>query len=130
MGINEKEVDGVRKIKARLTVRGDQEEATGIRKDSPTVRKGNIKIFPAIVAKEGLEIKTCDVTSAFLQGVKIDRNVFVLPLQERRVPGVLWKLLKATYGLVDAHRGWHLALDKEFMIAECEMSLLDPAIYF
>ena len=32
------------KIKARLTIRGDQEETLGVKKDSPTVRKSNIKV--------------------------------------------------------------------------------------
>lgn len=50
-------------MKTRLTVRGDQEETEGVRKDSPTVRKGNIKIFSTIVA-EGWGIKTSDVSSA------------------------------------------------------------------
>ena len=100
--LTEKELKGERIVKARLTVRGDQEEASAVRKDSPTVRKGNIKIFATVAAKEGWEIKTCDVTSAFLQGVEIDRDVFIRPPVEKRIPGVLWKLLKAVYGLVDA----------------------------
>ena len=116
-------------IKARLTIRGDQEETEGIRKDSPTVRKGNIKIFTVIAAMEKWDIKTSDVASAFLQGIEIDRDVFVLPPKERRVPGVLWKLLKPVYGLVDAPRGWYLALDEELVKAGCESCLLDPAMY-
>ena len=127
--LTEKELNGERIVKARLTVRGDQEEATAIRKDSPTVRKGNIKIFATVAAKERWEIKTCDVTSAFLQGVEIDRDVFIRPPTEKRIPGVLWKLLKAVYGLVDAPRGWHLALDKEFMKTGCSKCSLDPAMY-
>ena len=41
--LTDKVVNGVGTIKARLTVRGDQEETSGIRKDSPTFRRGNIK---------------------------------------------------------------------------------------
>ena len=119
----------LREIKARLTIRGDQEETTGVRKDSPTVRKGNIKIFVTIAAREGWQIMTSDVASAFLQGLEIDRDVFVLPPVERRIPGVLWKLLKPVYGLVDAPRGWYLALDEEFTKNGCEKCSLDPAMY-
>ena len=50
--LTDKVVNGVGTIKGRLTVRGDQEETSGLRKDSPTVRRGNIKIFSAIAAKE------------------------------------------------------------------------------
>ena len=72
--LTDKVVNGTNKIKARLTIRGDQEETTGIRKDSPTVRKGNIKIFSAIAAKEHWEIKASDVTCAFLQRIIIERE--------------------------------------------------------
>ena len=127
--LTDKVVNGVGTIKGRLTVRGDQEETSGLRKDSPTVRRGNIKIFSAIAAKEHWEIKASDVACAFLQGVSIDRDVFLLPPKERRVPGVLWKLLKPVYGLVDAPRGWHLALDHELLKAGCEKCNIDPAMY-
>ena len=127
--LTEKVVDGARIIKARLTIRGDQEETDGIRKDSPTVRKSNIKIFTVIAAMEKWDIKASDVASAFLQGIEIDRDVFVLPPKERRVPNTLWKLLKPVYGLVDAPRGWYIALDEEFIKAGCERCLLDPAMY-
>lgn len=127
--LTEKNADDQRTVKARLTVRGDQEETDGVRKDSPTVRKGNIKIFSTIAAIEKWDIKTSDVSSAFLQGIEIDRDVFVLPPKERRVPGVLWRLLKPVYGLVDAPRGWYCALDDEFMRSGCEKCLFDPAMY-
>ena len=117
-------------VKARLTIRGDQEETEGVRKDSPTVRKGNIKIFAAAAAKEGWEICSSDVSSAFLQGSEICRDVFILPPKERRVPGILWKLLKPVYGLVDAPRGWYLALDGKLLKAGCENCTLDSAMYF
>ena len=117
------------KIKARLTVRGDQEETLNVQKDSPTVRKSNIKVFAAVAAKEHWVIRSSDVASAFLQGIAIDRDVFVVPPKERRIPGVIWKLLKPVYGLVDAPRGWHLALDAELLKAGCEKCYLDPSMY-
>ena len=90
--LTEKEVNGIQVVKARLTVRGDQEDATGIRKDSPTVRKGNIKIFATVASKEGWEIKTCDVTAAFLQGININRDVFILPPAESTAVSLLYNM--------------------------------------
>ena len=127
--LTEKIIDGEHGVKARLTVRGDQEDTTNVRKDSPTVRKGNIKIFCAVAAKEGWDIKTNDVTCAFLQGAPMEREVFILPPKERRIPGVLWLLKKPVYGLADAARGWHLALDKELTDVGFEKSKMDPAMY-
>ena len=127
--LTEKIINGEHGVKARLTVRGDQEDTANVRKDSPTVRKGNIKIFCAVAAKEGWSIKTNDVTCAFLQGAPMEREVFVLPPKERRIPGILWLLRKPVYGLADAARGWHLALDKELTVDGCEKSRMDPAMY-
>ena len=103
--VTEKLINGVQGVKARLTVRGDQEDKSNIRKDSPTIRKSNVKIFCAVAAKEGWNIKSIDGTAAFLQGAPIERDVFVLPPKERRVPGILWKLKIPVYGLTDAARG-------------------------
>ena len=127
--LTEKIINGEHGVKARLTVRGDQEDTGNVRKDSPTVRKGNIKIFCAVAAKEGWCIKTNDVTCAFLQGAPMEREVFVLPPKERRIPGILWLLRKPVYGLADAARGWHLALDNELTVNGCEKSRMDPAMY-
>ena len=127
--LTEKIINGKCGVKARLTIRGDQENTDEIRKDSPTVRKGNIKVFVTVAAKEKWEIFSSDVTCAFLQGTEITRDVFVLPPRERRVPGVIWKLLKPVYGLADAPRGWYLALDQQMRVMGCENCVYDPAMY-
>ena len=43
---------------------------------------------------------------------------------------MLWKLLKPVYGLVDAPRGWYLALNEKLVEAGCNKCNLDPAMYF
>ena len=127
--IQEKVVEGTLKTKARLTARGDQEDDTEIRTDSPTVRKGNIKILLAVAAKFGWKIKTSDVTAAFLQGAEAPRDIFVTPPKERRVPGILWKLKTSIYGLCDASRGWYKALSDVLISLGGKRSLLDPALF-
>ena len=116
-------------VKARLNIRGDHEDTSEMRKDSPTVRKGNIKLVLMIAATKHWEIKTSDVSNAFLQGVPIEREVFVNPPKERRVPGTIWKLKKTAYGLADASRGFFLSFSGEIENLGCEKSLLDPALY-
>ena len=86
--LTEKVINGEPGVKARLTVRGDQEEKSSVRKDSPTVRNGNVKVFCTVAAKENWNIKSIDGTSAFLQGAPIERDVFILPPKERRVPSL------------------------------------------
>ena len=116
-------------VKARLTIRGDQENTEGIRKDSPTVRKPNIKVLLMICAKEGFPIQSSDVSAAFLQSVPIERDVFVLPQKERREPGKLWRLTKTVYGLSDASRGFYMSFSGEITKLGCCKSKLDPAMF-
>ena len=59
----------------------------------------------------------------------IERDVFVRPPPERRVPGVIWKLKKTVYGLVDASRGFYLNLSGELAERGCEKSKMDPAMF-
>ena len=63
-----------------------------------------MKLFLAISANDNFKLKSLDVTSAFLQGEKLDRDVYVIPPLEARKPGILWKLQKSAYGLYDASR--------------------------
>ena len=86
----------------------------GIRTDSPTIRKGNIKVFLTVAAKQNWKIETSDVSCAFLQTVNLDRDVYVLPPRERRKPGFILKLCRPVYGLVDASRGFYLNLKSRF----------------
>ena len=67
-----------RATKARLVVRGFEEEYL-MQKDSPTVGKGALRIFLAIASSQNWTIKTTDTMSAFLQGKKLKRDVYLKP---------------------------------------------------
>ena len=53
------------------------------------------------------ELHSIDITSAFLQGNNIEREVFVRLPSEIMGGGKMWKLQKCIYGLNDAPREWH-----------------------
>ena len=133
LGLNwvlvEKVIEGTSGVKARLTVRGDQEDTTDLRTDSPTVHKINVKLFFLIAASKGWRIKTSDVRCAFLQGTELDREVYVRPPKEKRIKGIIWKMIKRAYGLNDAARGFYLELSKTLTELGCRQSRLDPALY-
>ena len=117
-------------LKARLCVRGDQErDNENIRTDSPTVHKTSTKLFYLIAAQNKWKIKTADAKAAFLQGSDLDRDVYIKPPKERRVPGVVWKMVKRAYGFVDASRGFYLELEKTLLELRCVVSIHDPAMY-
>ena len=59
----------------------------------------------------------------------MDRDVYVRPPKERRVPGVVWKMVKRAYGFVDASQGFYLELKKLLLELGCVVSIHDPAMY-
>ena len=117
-------------VKARLCIRGDQEpDKDQIKTDSPMVNKVNVKLFYAVAISHGWTVQSADVKAAFLQGTEIDRDIYVRPPKERRVPGRLWKMIKRAYGFVDASRGFYVKLDKVLQQLGCEVISLDQAMY-
>ena len=121
---------GLNWVLVEKIVRGDQEEEQNLRTDSPTIHKINIKLFFLVAAAKGWKIKTSDVKCAFLQGTDLDRDVYVRPPKERRVKGVIWKMVKRTaYGFTDASRGFYLELSKTLVSLGCKQSKLDRALY-
>ena len=110
-------------------MRGDQEDTLDVQTDSPTVRKGNISVTLTVAARKKWVIKSRDITSAFVQSVPIDRDVFVKPPVERRIPSVIWKLKKTVYGLVNASCGFYLNLSGDLVNSGCLKSKLDPAMF-
>ena len=72
MGCNTKtKEDGMKTdIKARLVLKGFQEKECP-RSDVPTISRDTWKLQLAIAANEGFNLKSIDITSAFLQGKEI-----------------------------------------------------------
>ena len=92
-------------------MRGDTEENIDmIRADSPTAHKDSLKLALAIAANENFDLVSGDIKSAFLQGMSLDRQVYVVPPMEANEPGKLWLLEKGAYGLLDGSRLFYLEL--------------------
>ena len=70
-----------------MAVRGDQEVIDDVRTDSPTINKVNVELFFLVAASMKWNIKTSDVKSAFLQGMSLDRDVFVRPPKKEVLKG-------------------------------------------
>ena len=78
-----------------LCVRGYQENIVP-RSDSSTATTNLLKVSLAVAANEGWRLENLDVTSAFLQGTDLEREIYVLPPKEIKQEGQLWKLKKGT----------------------------------
>ena len=127
--INEKILpDGTKGIKARLVVRGFEEEQE-IQSDSPTAAKSTLRVFFAVAANQMWKCQTIDIKAAFLQGKEIEREVYLRPPSEVKIPGYIWKLKKVAYGLDDAARNWFLSVGEFLRGLNCKQSFLDKALF-
>ena len=117
-------------VKARLVAKGFQEKER-VPSDSPTVAKTALRTLMALAASNCWEIMTTDIKSAFLQGKEVDRDIFIRPPKEANVsPGRIWRLKKTLYGLNDGSRQYYLSV-REFLIScGCEVSSVDPSVFF
>lgn len=100
-------------------------------RDSPTVGKGTLRIFLAILSINNWTVKTTDIKSAFLQGKEIRRAVYIKPPKESdTAKGTIWKLKHGLYGLKDGARQFYLSVKDELIRLGCKMSEMDPAMFF
>ena len=126
--ITEKLKNGNPEVKARLVARGFEEETSFLKKDSPTCSKGSIRTTLSIAASKGWQCNSLDIKSAFLQGGKIDRDVYLVPPPEFD-NGTLWKLHKTVYGLCDAARAWYLKVKEQLLRHGFSMSKFDDGLF-
>ena len=120
--------EGKKSVKARLVVRGFEEEDK-VQSDSPTASKSTLRVVMSIAASEGWKCEIIDIKAAFLQGRKLERDVFLIPPVEIKEDGVIWKLNKAAYGLEDASRNWYFSVKDELTKLGCKQSELDKALF-
>ena len=102
-------------LKCRVVGRGFQEEYDeALRRDSPTCSNLLVQVICSLAASRFMKLTAADVRGAFLQGLKIDRELYFEPpknLGKAKIPGVeagsLLKLKKSIYGVNDAARQWY-----------------------
>ena len=75
------------------------------------------------------EIHPSDITSAFLQGNVISRNVYVSPPKEFSEQGKLWQLKRCLYGLVGAPREWYNRVREVLVELGAKVSLYDHSMF-
>ena len=107
----EKTVDGLKRIKARLVVRGFEEiPSEKVRVDSPTGSKDVPRILMALMASNGWTCNTIDIKAVLLQGNRLDCDAHLKPPAEAKSDEKLWKLTKCVHGLSDALRIWYFSV--------------------
>ena len=91
--VTEKYVEGRKKLKARLVARGFEESDFDFQSDSPTCSKDSLRITLTIISSLGWVCNSIDIKTAYLQGDKIKRDVWLKPPKEFD-NGNVWKLKK------------------------------------
>ena len=118
-----------KEVRARLVARGFEEDVD-LNVDSPTIGKDKVRIVLAIAASLQWTIKSTDIKSAFLQGNALERDVFLKPPSEAKVPdNMVWKLNRCLYGLNDAARQFYNSVVTKVTSLGCEKSRLEPSLF-
>lgn len=116
-------------VRARLVARGFQETCE-VQVDAPTVSKSVLRMFLAIVQSQGWKLKSTDIKSAFLQGKELERDVYLKPPKEARLPqSKIWRLKRCLYGLNDAARQFYNSVSEELVKLDCLHSTVDSALF-
>ena len=126
--VTEKVVNGGAVTKARLVARGFEENTESLRKDSPTCSKETVRLLLSVASLKSWNCHTVDVRSAYLQGDKIQRKVYLKPPPEY-YNGSLWRLKKTVYGLCDAARAWYTRVRKELTALGAKKCSLDSSLF-
>ena len=114
-------------VKSRLVARGFEEKSNNARTDSPTCSRQSLRMGFVTASTMSWMIQSLDITSAFLQGNSIERNVYLKPPPEASSEGIIWKLKRSIYGLNDAPRAWYERVRSELIQLGGKASLYDEA---
>ena len=75
------------------------------------------------------DLHSLDITSAFLQGNGIQRDVYLKPPPEFSEDDIVWKLKRCIYGLNDAPRAWYERVENELIQLGGKTSMYDDAMF-
>ena len=88
-----------------------------------------MRVTLAVIAANGWLMQSIDIKTAFLQGKRLERTVFLKPPREAQSVK-LWRLNKCVYGLGDAPRQFYLKLSEELIEFGMVVSTVDKALFF
>src|SRR5215469_16111224 len=127
--ITEKEKNKEIITKARLVARGYEEQDFDEGVEAPTCSIEGCRIALASILKNKWQLNAIDIKTAYLQGRKMERKVYLKPPKEANTKKI-WKLKKTVYGLKDAAKEWHKSLVEIIQQIGGTKSKLDPSIFY
>ena len=132
-----KNPDGTPRAKARLIVRGyaDRDALEGkIDTAAPTTSRLSRSMLLSMMATMKWDCWTADVSTAFLQGLPQERQLWVkLPAEALKIlgatPDTRMFLKKPCYGQLDAPRRWFLEAVRRLKSLGFRQHILDPCLF-
>ena len=146
-----KEINGVRSVKARLTIRGFQDMQSDLATFSSTAARWTQRLILSVCTQRAWEVFVADISTAFLQGLTFAEIAKLenTPIREieftppkgseelfAKIEGGKynpWKhalrMLKAVYGLRDAPKAWRTRLCQVLKASGGVPCFSDPCLY-
>lgn len=110
--------DGHLKMKARLVLHGNRDkDRFTVRRDSASADLAAVRLLISLSQILKFCIATADIKGAYMQSGPIKRTLFVRPPKKLCQKGMVWKLLRLPYGIVEAGRQWLCAVE-QWMLEE------------
>eukprot|EP00435_Cladocopium_sp_Y103_P028646 s1891_g7.t1 len=134
--IEQKELNMVRKPKARLVILGYEDPLIDtLPRDSPTLGRDSRMIALQCIASHKWSARSFDIRTAFLRGSRQDNRILgvELPPEMRTRMGLksneVCSLLKGAYGLINAPLLWYSELKSALLSLNFIVSPLDPCLF-
>jgi hypothetical protein len=120
----------VRKLKARICCRGDQEPDSSVFDTyAPVVSWTTVRLLYILTLKLGLTTKQVDYTNAFVQADIHDEEVYVSMPRGFSLEGKVMKLKKSLYGLRESPKNFFEHLKSKLIDNGFEQSSEDPCLF-
>ena len=106
-------LNGYAMLKKQLMVLFEEDTSNKFEKQSPTTSKDSLHVILSTIASKKWPLKATDTKTAFLQGEKIIRKVYLTPPSEAHIPqSHVWLLKKCVCSLTDALLMWYKRVQK------------------
>jgi hypothetical protein len=119
--------------KSRICVQGFHDADFTTRTDSPTLSQLGSHVLLTVGTSLKFRLGSADVSTAFLQGNALDRQVYLRLPHDLLIPGIrkgaVVLALKGVYGLREAPRKWYLRFSAEMQKLGCVPCRLDPTLF-
>ena len=120
------------KAKSRIVLPGHVDPDLGqVRTDAPTTQMTSVRFAMAICLLKKWQCKLFDVSTAFLSGKSISRDLYVRPPADLKGvhAGELWQILRSAYGLSEAPRLWYMKAKEDLRQCGFEELAFAPATF-